>query len=92
MLQLRSVLKSHFAQLALVHGVAEADADALVQSAQHPEQMRRIIVKSFYREMVKAGFGPRQIVNAASEIIAELTKSLQRHSKRLDATEKSQPG
>jgi hypothetical protein len=87
--QLRNVLKSRFAQLALMHDVTNSAGESLVEAAQHPEQMRRIIVKSFYREMVRAGFGPRQIVNAASEIIAELTRSLRRYSKRLDAAEKS---
>lgn len=88
--QLKNVLRSRFAQLALMHGIGDAGTDALVQSAQQPEQLRRLIVRSFYREMERAGFGPRQIIDVASEIIAELTKSLRRHSKRLQVSEKSQ--
>jgi hypothetical protein len=33
--------------------------------------------------MAKAGFGSGQIINAATEIISELTQSLHKHSKRL---------
>jgi len=87
--QLRNVLKSRFAQLALVHGSKNIASEALVKSAQQPEQMVKIVVKSFYREMARAGFSPRQIINAASGIIAELSQSLRRHSKRLEASERA---
>jgi len=89
--QLRNVLKSRFAQISLVQGMKDTAGDALVNLAQQPEQMVKIIVKSFYQEMTRAGFGPRQMINAASGIIAELSNSLQRHSKRLDASDR-QPG
>jgi hypothetical protein len=34
--------------------------------------------------MTRAGFGSSQIINAASEIIAQLSGSLTRHSKRIE--------
>jgi len=85
--QLRNVLKSRFAQISLVQGMKDRAGDALVNLAQQPEQMVKIIVKSFYQEMARAGFGPRQMINAASGIIAELSNSLHRHSKRLGASD-----
>ena len=46
--------------------------------------MANILAKSFFKEMTRAGFGSSQIVNAASEIIAQLSGSLNRHSRRLE--------
>lgn len=43
-------------------------------SVPQMDRMARIVARSFYREMAKAGFGCAQIVNVASEIIAELTR------------------
>jgi hypothetical protein len=51
---------------------------------QNPDQVAKILAKSFYKEMTRAGFGPSQIVNAASEIIEQLSGSLNRHSKRME--------
>jgi hypothetical protein len=76
--QLQNVLKSRFAQMALAQNADEA----VVPSVPPPAQMAKILAKSFYREMTKAGFGADQIINAASQIISELTKNLHKHSKR----------
>jgi hypothetical protein len=43
-----------------------------------------MLAKSFYKEMRHCGFSPGQIVNAAGEIISELTGSLNRHKKRME--------
>jgi hypothetical protein len=51
---------------------------------QNPDQVAKILAKSFYKEMTRAGFGSSQIVNAATEIIAQLSGSLHRHSKRME--------
>lgn len=86
--QLQSILNSRFAQLALVQE-AKKNLDGSIGSIgsigsafQHPDQAARILAKSFYREMAKAGFSSNQIINAASEIIHQLSSNLQRHSKR----------
>jgi len=49
---------------------------------QNPDQVVKILAKSFFKEMSKAGFGSDQIVRAASEIIDQLCVNLQRHTKR----------
>ena len=82
-IQLQSVLKSRFAQLALIDETQKRVGDALVNTAQNPDKVAKIVAKSFYREMAKAGFGSAQIINAASEIISELSRNLQKHSKRM---------
>lgn len=91
--QLQSILNSRFAQLALLQE-AKKNLDGSIGSAfQHPDQVARILAKSFYREMAKAGFSSNQIINAASEIIHQLSSNLQRHSKRTGRkTPASPPG
>ncbi|MBL8392141.1 MAG: GAF domain-containing protein [Candidatus Accumulibacter sp.] len=82
--QLQGLLNSRFAQLALLE-LAEKDlGQALASPLPNPDQVARIIARSFYKEMNRVGLGPRQIVNAASEIIEQLSGSLVRHSRRLE--------
>ena len=81
--QLQSVLRSRFAQMALVSDSDKSVENVLINAAQDPDKMAKIVAKSFYREMAKAGFGSAQIINAASEIISELTRNLDKHSKRV---------
>lgn len=83
-IQLQNILNSRFAQLALLHE-AEKSLEPLGVGAavQNPDQMAKILAKSFYKEMTRAGLGSNQIISAASEIISQLSGSLQRHNKRL---------
>jgi len=82
--QLQGLLNSRFAQMALLE-LAEKDlGQALASPLPNPDQVARIIARSFYKEMNRVGLGPRQIVNAASEIIEQLSGSIVRHSRRLD--------
>lgn len=79
-IQLQNILNSRFAQAALAQATEKTVSDIVVKSAQEPEQMARILAKSFYKEMTKAGFNFNQIIQAASEIISELSKSVRKHS------------
>jgi hypothetical protein len=82
-LRLEGVLHSRFAQLAiLVAGRNKAD-EALVVARNEVGQLARILAKSFYREMVRLGCDSGQIVDAASEIISQLSGSLKKHRDRL---------
>jgi L-methionine (R)-S-oxide reductase len=87
--RLRGLLRSNYAQLALIQGgpggsgagatlpVALADADG----------MARRIAASFYRELCNAGFDERRIIAAASEVISHLGDDLRlRRSTRAAAT------
>lgn len=82
-IQLQSVLNSRFAQIALAQETDKTIGHVLISAAQNPDQMAKIVAKSFYREMAKAGFGPNQIISAASEIISQLSSNLNKHTKRL---------
>ena len=89
--QLQNILNSRFAQLALVEAAEKDIGRALASTLPNPDQVARIVAKSFFKEMSRAGFGSRQIINAASEIIAQLSSSLRRHSQRIDRESPEQP-
>ena len=85
-IQLQRLLASRFAQMALlreanepVHVHAEQGSSALPARTayQNPEDVARILARSFYKEMTKAGFDPGQIVSAATELIGQLNGTLQ---------------
>ncbi|MDO9190355.1 MAG: GAF domain-containing protein [Sulfurimicrobium sp.] len=89
--QLQNILNSRFAQLALVQSAEKDLEGTLATAVQNPDQVAKILAKSFYKEMTRAGFGSSQIINAASEIIAQLSGSLNRHSKRMERETKETP-
>jgi transcriptional regulator with GAF, ATPase, and Fis domain len=82
--QLQNVLSSRFAQMALVREAKANLGVALEKAVENPDQLARILAKSFFREMTHTGFSTSQIIQASSEIIAQLSSSLNRHSKRLE--------
>ena len=88
--QLQSMLNSRFAQMAVIQDAAQGLRATLAEALPNPDQVAKIMAKSFYKEMTRAGFGSRQIINAASEIITQLTGNLQRHSKRLGTRDQSE--
>jgi len=71
-IQLQGLLASRFAQLALVREGMPGPA-----AYQNPDDLARILARSFFKEMTKAGFEPGQIVSAATELIGQLNGSLQ---------------
>ena len=48
-----------------------------VAAYRNPDDLARILARSFFKEMTRAGFAPGQIVSAASELIGQLNGSLQ---------------
>lgn len=81
--QLQSMLDSRFAQMAVIQETTRGLGESLAAGLPNPDQVAKIMAKSFYKEMTRAGFGSRQIINAASEIITQLSGNLHRHSRRL---------
>lgn len=81
-IQLQRLLASRFAQMALVREAHERAAHdggsfAADTTYQNPEEVARILARSFYKEMTRAGFGPGQIVSAATELIGQLGGAIQ---------------
>lgn len=82
-IQLQNVLNSRFAQMALVQEAQKNMGNSLGSALPNPDQIAKIMAKSFYKELTRAGFGSGHIINVASDIIAQLNSNLQRHSKRM---------
>jgi L-methionine (R)-S-oxide reductase len=82
-IQLQGILNSRFVQLALVQEAEQKLGGSYKTVLQHPDQLAKILAKSFYKEMVRAGFGTSHIINTATEIIGLLSHGLQQHNKRM---------
>lgn len=90
-IQLQNILNSRFAQIALARDADRTIGEVMVGAAHNPDQLAKILAKSFYREMTRAGFGSNQIIGAASEIISQLSKGLQKHRKRMETGTRNAP-
>jgi len=82
MARLKNLLQSRFAQMALAREGTRFLGSPM--DLRHLETGRyvRIIAKTFYREMTRAGFGPGHIIDAAAEIISLLGEQVRRHNLR----------
>lgn len=80
--QLQKLMKSRFAQLALLQDAKNTVSKSVIEAAQNPARMSKAFGKAFYREMHKAGFPDEQIISAATEVIGSLGDKLQKHKKR----------
>ncbi|SFW13047.1 GAF domain-containing protein [Nitrosovibrio sp. Nv17] len=87
-MQLQNILNSRFAQLALVQETRKNVGGSLGSALHNPDQIAKIVAKSFYKEMTRLGFGSSQVINVASDIITQLNTHLQRHSKRIEREHK----
>jgi GAF domain-containing protein len=91
-LQLQALLDSRFAQLALARELEGKVAAGAITAYRQHDEVAKILAKSFFKEMTKAGFGARHIVYAASELIEQLNHNLQRHHQRLARNDPSERG
>jgi len=75
-IQLRCLLNSRFAQLAVLREAGVRAIDQMPAAGRNPDELARLIARSFYREMARAGFCSRQIISAATEIISQLSSNI----------------
>lgn len=80
-LQLQHLLHSNFIQLALAREIEMSPRNTVSQIAQNGDQMAKVLAKSFFLEMRKAGFASDHIVTAATEIISLLSSDITDNSK-----------
>ncbi|WP_192499606.1 GAF domain-containing protein [Burkholderia cepacia] len=78
-MQLRKILASRLTRIALTHSTDNTVEQIVTDFAKNPNRIARILAKSFYREMTRAGFGCNQMIQVASEIISELSNSVRKH-------------
>lgn len=80
--RLQTLLRSRVAQLTLVREEKNV-AERLTGGMLPPSRLAKLLAKSFYKDLADAGFEPGQIVEAASEIIDQITTDVTRFGKRL---------
>jgi GAF domain-containing protein len=80
---LRKLVRSRIAQAALAREGREA-ANRLTDGSLPPSRLAKMLAKSFYKDLAAAGFSSGQIIEAASEIIGQISGDLSRHKKRLE--------
>ena len=84
---LQNLLNSRYAQVVLINEAKDKIGNVSLCALQEPGKVAKMLAKTFYKEMTKAGFGPDHIIDAATEIISLLSDSLRRHKKRLHRNE-----
>jgi L-methionine (R)-S-oxide reductase len=80
---LRKLVRSRIAQATLARESHEATI-RLTDGSLPPSRLAKILAKSFYKDLAAAGFSSGQIVEAASEIIGQISGDLSRHKKRME--------
>lgn len=83
--RLQTLLRSRIAQLTLVREEKEV-VGRLTGGTLPPSRLAKLLAKSFYKDLASAGFEPGQIIEAAGEIIAQITTDIERFGKRLART------
>lgn len=76
--QLQSVLRSRFLQLAMVLEDKEGQAGGVPPSPD-PAYLAKIVAKTIFRELTQGGFSASQILSVASEVIGLLNAELEEH-------------
>ena len=80
---LQKLVRSRIAQLALAREGQEI-VTRLTDGSAPPSHLAKMLAKSFYRDLASAGFSSGQIIEAASEIIGQISGDLARHKKRME--------
>lgn len=76
--QLRYLLSSHYVAAASRDRRDNYPGQSVLHAVQNPEKVAKMIAKSFYKDLRKAGFATNQILMVASEIIGNLNEALQK--------------
>jgi len=81
-IQVQKLMQSQYTIFAMAKRNKEELSSIAATARQDLDKVSKLLAKTFYREMSKAGFGPDHIISAASEIISLLNESVVRHKKR----------
>lgn len=80
--RLQTLVRSRVAQLALARQEKEV-ALSLTNGSMPPARLAKMLAKAFYKDLAAAGFNAGQIIEAASEIIAQISTDVVRYKTRL---------
>ncbi len=80
--RLQTLLRSRIAQLTLARQEPEVAA-SLTDGGIPPARLAKVLAKAFYKDLAAAGFGAGQIIEAATEIIGQISGDIAKHKTRL---------
>ncbi len=80
---LQTFTKSRFINAAVGQELAENQINPS-SLPPHPPTLAKIVAKAFFKELTKAGFCPREIIETATEVLSLLEKTIHKHRQRLD--------
>ena len=79
--RMRMLLRSRVSMTALAKSNGQS-IPHLTDGSLHPAKTAKILGRSFYKDLADAGFEPREIIGAATEIIGRITEDVARGKKR----------
>jgi L-methionine (R)-S-oxide reductase len=82
-IQLQKLMNSRYTISAMAQEKKGELNDIAASARQDLDRVAKLLAKTFFKEMNKAGFGSDHILNAASEIVSLLNEKVARHKKRL---------
>lgn len=80
--RVQTLLRSRIAQQHLINERTEV-TQRLTAGTMPPSRLAKLLARSFYKDLASAGFESGQIIEAASEIITQITSDIGRFEKRL---------
>ena len=80
--RLQTLMRSRIAQVSLARE-QKAVVAHFTDGTAPPARVAKLLAKSFFKDLTSAGFHPGQIIEAATEIIALVSKDIDRYKKRL---------
>jgi L-methionine (R)-S-oxide reductase len=92
-LHLQGMLKSRFVAMAVTQELEAILAGDLYHGETdlfeiavhpHPPKLAKIVAKAFFKELTRAGFGARQVIEIATEVLNLLQNTLDKHKHRLE--------
>lgn len=93
MQQMRQLMASRYASMAMNHNKEENHSDRdgyfsnFLEAVKNPDKIAKIIARSFYKDLRKAGFETNQILVVASEIIENLNETFRKTKAKTDDAE-----
>jgi L-methionine (R)-S-oxide reductase len=89
---LQGMLRSRFLTMALTRELEESrttdpvhESDLFERAVRTPPpKLAKIVAKAFFKELTRAGFGPHQVIEIATEVLSLLQKTLDKHKNRLE--------
>lgn len=85
--RLQTMLRSRVAQMTLAREGKQV-IERLTDGTVPPARVAKLLAKSFFRDLVSAGFEPGQIIEAASEIIMLVSQDITRFKRRIERERK----